>query len=379
MAVNIQLSLTPCTHETRLLKQVYSIQKTGLFSKILIFALQKDHLVEYQKIEDFGEIWRVPLITPKFTSNLFFQMMKYLEWTTRVLLRASKEPVQVVQCHSIATLPVGILIKILFGARLVYDAHELETETYGLKGIKQIALKTMEKIGIGFVDKLVVVSGSIANWYEQKYKGIEPIVVRNIPYRRVVSSQPDFDLRKKLGIPIGAVLFLYQGGMVRGRNIEKLLSVFKQVDQGRHILFLGSGPYTKEIETVAKENINIHYIPAVDVNILLEYTKQADVGICLTENNCLNHYYSLPNKIFEYIFAEIPVIINELIEQKKLVANYRCGWILEDENQLREVIEGISQEEVMEKKMNLRNRNISFSWEKEVEKFIEAYRELVKS
>lgn len=382
MAVNVQLSLTPCSHETRLMKQVYSIKQANLFKKILIFGLKEDGLEENQILAGCGQLWRVPLISKKLKSTPFYQMIKYTEWMLRILFRLRKESVWVVQCHSIATLPVGILVKVIWNARLIYDAHELETETNGLCGKRKKMLKLLENICMHFVDMLVVVSESIAQWYAQHYRGVKPIVVRNIPdcsNRESGLGKCKGKLRNQLGLSNDAILFLYQGGMVRGRSIEKLIDVFERVDENRHILFLGSGEYAMEIAQKAQNKHNIHYIPAVEPEILLEYTKQADIGFCLIENICLSYYYSLPNKFFEYILAGVPVITNNSPEQKEIVLKYGGGWVIEDEViSIVDFVKSVNRVEIERKKVQLGNPWELFSWKDEIIPFIESCESIVK-
>jgi glycosyltransferase involved in cell wall biosynthesis len=54
----------------------------------------------------------------------------------------------------------------------------------------------------------------------------------------------------------------------------------------------------------------------------------ADLGISLEEDLGLNYRFALPNKIFDYIQAEIPVLVSDLPEMKKIVSDYKVGEIV---------------------------------------------------
>ena len=59
---------------------------------------------------------------------------------------------------------------------------------------------------------------------------------------------------------------------------------------------------------------------------LLSYTAQADVGISLLEDSCENHRLALPNKLFEYVAARLPVVVSDLPEAARLVEEWQIGW-----------------------------------------------------
>ena len=63
--------------------------------------------------------------------------------------------------------------------------------------------------------------------------------------------------------------------------------------------------------------IRLH--PAVRPQILAEYTASADVGMCLIEDTCLSYRYCMPNKLFEYFAAGVPL---SLAACRKLRGSY---------------------------------------------------------
>ena len=46
----------------------------------------------------------------------------------------------------------------------------------------------------------------------------------------------------------------------------------------------------------------------------------------LLEDDCENHRLALPNKVFEYIAAGVPVVVSDLPELRRLVEEHGVGW-----------------------------------------------------
>ena len=135
----------------------------------------------------------------------------------------------------------------------------------------------------------------------------------------------------------------------------------------------------KRIENVSSKGTNIYFHPAVPYSELLNYTSSADIGLCLTEDTCLSHRYSLPNKLFEYAMAGIPMIVSDLPEMRKLVETFDCGEICE-------ILAGkgllVSIRAILSRDLELLSENAlrlarSYSWEKQELKLIELYQSLL--
>jgi glycosyltransferase involved in cell wall biosynthesis len=114
----------------------------------------------------------------------------------------------------------------------------------------------------------------------------------------------------------------------------------------------------------------------------MRLTKSADAGVCLEKNTNINYRFSLPNKLFDYISAGIPVITGNLPEISKIVRPFNCGISVPD----------ISPEEISNAIIRLRDNHELLStlkqnsvlasdilnWEKEKEKVITLYSKIIK-
>lgn len=362
------------THETRILKETGSIARSGICDKIFIGALWRPGLEVHESLDDIREVWRVPLKTRKLPDGSLWKIPKFIEWQWKVFRRYCGENVGFVNCHSLSVLPMGVVFKLWCGARLIYDAHELETET-DMSNIRRWLSKCVERLLIRHASAIIVVSESIGKWYGDHYGLANVHVVRNVPYRGDRTHEGSKVLKEKFCIVDDDILFICQGALEKGRGIETLLSVFSKIDRKRHIVFMGFGSLEKDIKRYAEEYKNIHFHPSVRPEEVMYYTASADIGIHLIENTCLNHYYCLPNKVFEYFLAGLPFIVSDFPEMAKLVHENECGWgIAVNENSVREVIEKISRVEIQERKDGvLRNRG-KFGWDKEEEVLLRIYR-----
>jgi glycosyltransferase involved in cell wall biosynthesis len=266
-----------------------------------------------------------------------------------------------------------MIFKSLFGARVIYDAHELETERWGA-GIKKTLSKLLERLLVRRADRIIVVSNSIAEWYEKRYGLRNVAVVRNVPYRQSRSFDSRKLLRKKFHLHDDDMLFIYQGALGNGRGIEVLLNVFSRVDRGKHIVFMGYGSFEETVKKYDTSFPNIHFCPAVEPDKVMEYAKGADVGICLIENESLSYFFSLPNKLFEYIGSGLPVIVSNFPEMGGIVDETRCGWkVPVNEDALVRLVGDMSMKEIGQKKDRALQCRDRFCWQKEEEELLAAY------
>ena len=375
---NLHISLTEFRNESRVLKETNSILNNNIASKIYIASLYTNDLEEEKIYKDNLILNRFNLSSRRFNKNLFIQVLKYLEFIFRVSFFYRKKNIKMVNIHSIALLPLGLLLKYLYKAILVYDTHELETEINGLKGMRKKLAKFMEKRLIKKCDIIFVVSENIADWYENEYNIKRPVVVKNAP--RLIDTKKTNHFRENLSIKEDSIIVLYQGGLSKGRGIDLLLECFKKRDDDKVVIvFMGYGQLEEEIKNVSKERINIFFHPAVSPEIVLEYTASADIGISFIENICLSYYYCLPNKLFEYAMVGLPVIVSNMKEMKELVEKYNMGIVVVD-NKLESInnaIDKILQSDIKQMKQNSRRCAEENSWAEQEKKMIKEYKKRI--
>jgi glycosyltransferase involved in cell wall biosynthesis len=322
--INLHIYPSTMTHESRILKETAAVGSWGIFDRIVLVGIAAAGLPASERIDSVRSISRVARIAG---GDLFRKIIGTVVWSSRVLRAWAKESVACINCHSLPVLPLCVVLKWRTQARLIYDPHELETETTALRGIRRVASKLVERFLLRFVDATVVVSDSIADWYANAYRCPRPAVVLNCPI--YVEMQPTHSLRAEFNVPDSTTLFLYQGLLVPGRGIELLLEAFQETDSREAVIvFMGEGPLEARVRAAARQSQCVRWRHAVPPDMLLSYTASADAGFCLIANSCLSYDYCMPNKLFEYWMAGVPVIASDLRELGPLVRGSGAGIVV---------------------------------------------------
>ncbi len=372
---NAHINMNEFTNASRVLKQVKSLTKNSVFEKITIVALGSEELAEHELISERVELCRLRLLTRNLPKRLFYQGIKYVEFFIRSVFLLCKAKPVVINAHSLSVLPIAVFCKFFFKARIVYDAHELETETNGSKGIRKKLSKWLERKLIKYVDMTIVVSESIADWYVNEYGITRPPVILNAPNKRELKTNNHF--REQLGIREDQIILLYQGGLMAGRGVHLILEAFKvRADDKVVAVFMGYGELEGDIkEASASHNNNIFFFPAVSPNLVLEYTASADFGISLIENTCLSYCYCLPNKLFEYAMAGLPVLVSNMKDMSELVSNNNMGAVISDFSAagINRAIDDFLTQDLTAMKANAYHVACENAWEVQEQKMLVAY------
>jgi len=221
-----------------------------------------------------------------------------------------------------------VLLKYRTGAKLVYDTHELETESNGLNGLRKWITKKVERVLIRKADHCVFVGQAIEDWYVREYGLVNTTVLYNCP--REIEVQQSHYFRDTFMIPNGKRIFLYQGLLSEGRGISIVVEAFSALKDRAVLIIMGYGPLEDWIVEQTNKYDNIHFHPAVPPDKLLEYTCATDFGLSVIEGTSMSYEYCMPNKLFEYVMAMKPVLVSPNKEQRDFVERYKVGEVASD-------------------------------------------------
>jgi len=321
---------------------------------------------------------RIRLKTRNLSKHPLVQLIKYLEFSIKCINSIRKLKPRVVNIHGLALLVLASYSKYINKHLLVYDAHELETEVNGLKGLRKSIAKWIERRFIRYCDLIFVVSESIADWYVNEYKILRPLVIMNVPKRSELKSNNHF--REKLNIRDDQIILLYQGGLAAGRGVHLILDAFKaRISDRVAVVFMGDGELEQDIVKASKDHSNIFFFPAVPPSEVLEYTASADIGISLIENTCLSYYYCMPNKLFEYAMAGLPVLVSNMKDMSEFVTKNQMGAVIHDFSAtgINQAIDDFIKLDLPAMKNNAYRAVCENAWEVQEKNIINVYQKLL--
>jgi len=313
-------------------------------------------------------------ITRKYKTirmRLFFNngFLFYAEYNIRLFFKLLFLKKDILVANDLDTLLPNYLVSKLQSKTIIYDSHELFTEIPELVDrprVKKI-WESIERRIIPNLKNCYTVSDSIAEYYKNKYK-THFETIRNLPKtkKNTIGVFP-FDTN-------GKTIILYQGAVNIGRGLELMLDTMKHLEN--HIfVVIGSGDIINDLKKSAVKLIadkKVYFLGKLTPPEMNALTPLADIGISLEEDLGLNYRYALPNKLFDYLHAEVPVLVSNLPEMKKIIDTYKFGEIIQNRNPklLAKQIEEFDFRKHSEEIINAKN---ILNWENEEQKIISIY------
>jgi glycosyltransferase involved in cell wall biosynthesis len=264
---------------------------------------------------------------PIYRMKLYFNkgFLFYAEYNVRLFIKLLFLKKDVLLSNDLDTLLSNYFISRILHKNLIYDSHELFTEIPELidrPKTKKIWLFIEKKI-LPKLDYCYTVSNSIANHYGNLY-GSSFKVIRNLPYKST-SKNGFFPFNTE-----NKKIILYQGAINMGRGVDLMIDAINYLENTL-LIIIGDGDLFDQLVVKVKNqmmNEKVKFLGKISPKELLQLTPLADIGLSLEEDMGLNYRYALPNKLFDYIQAQVPVIVSDLPEMKKIVQEYNVGEIL---------------------------------------------------
>ncbi|MCC8145468.1 MAG: glycosyltransferase [Bacteroidales bacterium] len=294
--------------------------------------------------------------------NKFF--LFYAEYNIRLFFYLLFDKTDILLSNDTDTLIANYLVSWIRRKPLVFDAHEMfpeVPEVVNRKLVKAVWTKAEDWLFPKLKNSYTVCQ-SIADVYNRKY-GIHMQVVRNIPFAQPV-------IKKEISVPVdtqGKKVLIYQGAVNVGRGIEWVIDAMPLLEDFVFYV-VGGGDILEELKKkVEKQGLTdrVIFTGRIPFEELPAYTACADIGINLLENKGLNYYYSLPNRIFDYIRGNIPVLAIDFPEIRRVVEEYGVG-ILIDKYEPQVIADAVRKLAVREKNTEgFQKANEELTWEKE--------------
>lgn len=350
-----------------------SLQAMG-FDVLLVGRKLPNSLPLPQK--DF-KMYRMPLLFKK--GSLF-----YAEYNIRLFLFLITHKSNLLVSNDLDTLLANYVASKIKRNNLVYDSHEYYCGTPELANrafVRNFWLR-IERWIFPKLKDIFTVNKSIANLYHQEYNKTLH-VVRNIPMKKTMLNPLS---KQSLGLPSDKKILLLQGaGINVDRGVEELVTAMQYVSNKAVLVIVGSG----DVIDTLKQNVidfklshKVIFVAKVPMEKLVSYTHHADLGFTVDKDTNINYRYSLPNKLFDYIHAGVPVISSELVEISKIITQYNIGTFIKNHQpkHIAEVINtALSNETLLKQwKENCVKASKELTWENEEKEIIKVYSKYVR-
>ncbi len=290
---------------------------------------------------------------------------------------------EAIHANDLDTLLAAFLLSKIRRKHLVYDTHEYFTGVPELQQrplVKQI-WKSIETLIFPRLKYVFTVNQSIAHLYAEQYPVQSIQVMRNIPPSMNVepSQLPDF-------IPENAFKIILQGnGINVDRGGEEAVEMINHLNDAV-LIIAGNGdviPQLKERVSALKLENKVFFLPRMPYRQLMGITANCQLGLSLDKDTNINYRFSLPNKVFDYLRAGIPVLATPLVEVKNIVEKFQTGWICYDltPKKMAEQIDQIRNQPTVyqQVKQNLPLASAQLNWENECKPLLACYAHLAKA
>jgi glycosyltransferase involved in cell wall biosynthesis len=366
----LMIVTNPFTHDPRVYNEAKSLVNNG--NKVVVLAWDKKKEFPEQEIIDGIEVYRIYNSTIMYIIPYdLFRM--YFWWKTaykEALELYEKSHFDVIHCHDLDTLPIGIRLKKKLGLPLIYDAHEIWG--YMLKKdlpklFSYYYLKKEKRL-ITNPDLIITVNEPLKNYFES-ITNVKVNIIMNCKF-----------LENKNYVPPKNDLFslLYIGYLSKSRFLIELVEIISKLPN-IHLTIGGSGKtkYVNALENKCEKIKNVDFIGKVPMEKVIPMTKKSDLIICMTSPDDPNNSRATGNKQFEAMVSGRPIICTKGTYPGILTEKLNCGLVAEfNKKSLKDAIVKLINNPKLCKELGKNALNAAiekYNWKKQEEILFDIY------
>ncbi|MBA1321432.1 glycosyltransferase [Pseudomonas plecoglossicida] len=322
----------------------------------------------------------------KLREEIFY--CRHLLFASTILAFDHDVTPDVIHSHDLYPLLGAVLLGKATGAKVIFDAHEIETERVPpLAPDRKHFIDTLERGLLNHTDHVITCCESSTEFYHERFIKRRPVVVMNAPDYDDESVTTVVDIRELAGISTDTQTIVYTGGVGQeARGMDKAILALKLLG-GVHLAILGPRHVKNDEWLLSKAeeagvSDRVHLIPSVPADLVVPTIKSADVGICLIQDVSLSYRYAMPNKLFEMTFAEVPIVVSDLPEMGRFISELKNGIVVDQTNPgdiargIKSVLDNRVKYQVTDtSRSTLRN---TYSWKTQSNALEKAYKEVLE-
>jgi glycosyltransferase involved in cell wall biosynthesis len=352
--------------------------------KVAVYLQDKgaDLLVVGRKFKDSPQLTARPYKVHRISCWFRKGVLQYAEFNFKLLIFLLRVKTNILISNDLDTLVPNYLKSRVSRLPLVYDAHEYFTGVPELmnRPIKRWVWKRVEHWILPKIMYSYTVNDSIRDLYKKEFS-IEMKVVRNLP---VLTSSPEIFYPGNL-FRDKKILIMQGAGINNDRGYEEAIMSMKFLPDEFILQIIGNGVVLSSLKDLSrKEGLQqkVQFIDRLPYEKLMEYTRAAYLGLSLDKPVSINNMYSLPNKLFDYLKAGIPVLCSGLPEIKKIVEQFGVGICIDrvEPKFIAETILAVNANENLYSgwKNNTGKAIKELNWQKEIPVLDQIYSDLLK-
>ncbi|MCA3265826.1 MAG: glycosyltransferase [Azospirillum sp.] len=336
------VTLTPLalTADSRTLKQAISVARFGYRSVVIegvASAMSGTRsAIEVLSVEDAVRRTPPPSGRPNAFRRLAYigrRFAGFVGGLTRIVRIAPKADLYYL--HAFYQFPAVFVLCLRHRAKMIYDAHDFYgrmSDGGALSAFQRLvalpAEGLIERACVRCADAVLTVNEGIAALLKNRF-GCDARILRNFHDRRL-DVAPRQTIRETLGLPAGAFLVVSIGNWKAGMAIDQMFEAMAGLPCEVHLAFLGKG-YPDLSAAVAARGLTgrVHVVPAVLPQEVVPYIATADASVVLYYGKSINDQNALPNRFFQAIAAELPLLYPDLLEMRRVAERHSIGTMVD--------------------------------------------------
>lgn len=285
----------------------------------------------------------------RIVSNLFLSLKLFLY----LLPRLNRSMVLILPSRPVEMIFAGAMLRLIRRNSVLLDIQDIWPDMLVVKSrTKRTLFRWYCNFylypSLRFIDKFIHVAPSFTKWLHRYAPNAKSTFVplgfdddRWSSLKENSVTKPEDKLRL---VCVSQLTFQF--------DVIPLLKALKGCDNV-HLLIIGedgSGERFPEVmEFISNEKLeNVEFAGIVDRNEMSEYLKYGTIGIVPMVST------SIPNKVFDYIGANIPILVFGDNDSSIFAHEYSIGWsVAFDENEIGHFLKTITNIEISEKKLNI--------------------------
>ncbi len=339
-ALDVQKTVKVCIHvvrqartDVRAMRAATALVAAGY--EVCVIDVESEHTRPPE--EEIHGIHMKHIMIPDWHTSMSVELLFFLRALKTFMLSIIQllgTSADIYHASELTALPATYIVAVLRRKPLIFESYELPPPETRIGFWRRLEwpLTAMLAFMLPRCAGVITVSPPIVQEIHTRFHVKEVSLIRNVPVYRAVPKSDR--LRQHLGLGPAIRIALYQGYLQADRSLDILVRAAKFLESDTVLVMMGNSFGTTQAELedlIASEHLTerVKIIPAVPYEELLDWTASADIGLLVcSPDYSTNIRMLLPNKLFEYFMAGLPVLTSQLDAVVEIMNTYDVGRVV---------------------------------------------------